>query len=55
MSAFSWTARPGTPYAVLDVVDGQGDILQTFPIPHARAFRWFYRKLRLRVESEDGR
>jgi hypothetical protein len=35
------------PYAVLDVLDSDGDIVQDFIIPHARAFRWWYRKLGL--------
>lgn len=41
-------------YAVLDVLDADGDLIQTFGIPHTRAFHWYYRKLHLRVESEDG-
>lgn len=41
-------------YACLDVVNEGGDILETLPIPHSRAFGWFYRKLHLRVQDEDG-
>ncbi len=42
-------------YAALDAIDEDGDILATWAIPHARAFRWIYQKLHLRVESEDDR
>lgn len=41
--------RPEDSYAVLDVLDGNGDIVQEWDIPHARAWRWWYRKLGLRV------
>lgn len=41
-------------YAVLDVLDAAGDIIFNYDIPHARAFAFIYRKLKLRVESEDG-
>lgn len=44
---------PGA-YAMLDAIDQDGDILQSFAITSARAFRWFYRKLHWRVEDEDG-
>lgn len=39
-------------YAVLDVMEGD-DVVQDFVIPHARAFRWWYRVLGLRVASQD--
>lgn len=38
-------------YAVLDVLDADGDIIGDYNIPHARAFRYVYRKLKLRVET----
>lgn len=38
-------------YAVLDVLDENEDILCDFGIPHARAFRYVYRKLELRVAT----
>lgn len=40
-------------YAVLDVLDEAGDIIQDFCITTAQAFRWFYRKLNLRVVDES--
>lgn len=46
----SITDAGGEVYAILDVLDSDGQIVQDFVIPHARAFRWFYRKLTLRVE-----
>lgn len=49
----SITGADGEVYAVLDVLDSDGDIVQDFIIPHRRAFEWFYRKLNLRVESLD--
>ena len=43
-------------YAVLDAVSKDGDILATYDIPSARAFRFIYRKLHLRVaETEESR
>ena len=41
-------------YALLDAVDEDGDILATYDIPHAEAFRFIYRKLHLRVAETDG-
>ena len=41
-------------YAVLDVLDEDGDIIQNFCIRSAQAFRWFYRMLKLRVVREDA-
>jgi activating signal cointegrator 1 len=49
--------RESTPehaYAVLDAIAENGDILATYDIPHARAFRFIYRKLRLRVAETEG-
>src|SRR5580692_5895408 len=40
---------PGRPYALLDAIDDDGDILATWDVPTAQAFRFIYRKLRLRV------
>ena len=36
-------------YAVLDILNGDDEIVQDFCIPTAHAFRWWYRHLRLRV------
>lgn len=43
-------------YAVLDAVSADGDILMTYDIPTAKAFRFIYRKLHLRVAQvgDDG-
>lgn len=38
-------------YAVLDVLDDDGDVIQDFCITTPRAFRWFYRKLHWRIEG----
>jgi hypothetical protein len=38
-------------YAVLDVQDDEGDIVQDFCIPTAKAFRWWYRQMHWRVEQ----
>lgn len=46
---------PGHAYALLDAIDEHGDILFTWDVPTAKAFRFIYRKLHLRVEGEDGR
>jgi hypothetical protein len=40
-------------YAVLDVLDEDGDNIQDFCITTAQAFQWFYRKLHLRAVRED--
>lgn len=40
-----------TCYAVLDILDSNNDLVQDFCIPTDRAFRWWYRKLHLRVED----
>ncbi len=47
-------SQPGHAYAVLDAVSKDGDILATYDIMHARAFRFIYRKLHLRVAETDG-
>jgi len=44
----------GPHYAVLDVLDATGDIVQDFLIRDAAAFRYIKRKLRLRVEAEKA-
>lgn len=41
-------------YALLDILDENGDIIQDYTIPNAKAFRWWYRKLDLRVEDEGS-
>ncbi|GAA3668065.1 hypothetical protein GCM10022224_035320 [Nonomuraea antimicrobica] len=41
-------------YAVLDILDGDDAQVQEYCIPTASAFRWWYRKLDLRVEYTDG-
>jgi hypothetical protein len=49
--------RESTPehnaYALLDAIDEDGGILETYDIPHAQAFRFIYRKLKLRVAATD--
>lgn len=44
--------EPG--YAVLDVLDADGDIVGHYDVPTAAAFAYIKRKLQLRVESTDG-
>jgi hypothetical protein len=41
-------------YALLDAIDAGGDILASWDVTSARAFRFLYRKLGLRVESQDA-
>jgi hypothetical protein len=41
-------------YALLDVIDAEGEYLEGFGIPTAQAFRWFKRVLHWQVESTDG-
>ena len=41
-------------YAVLDILDGNDDIVQDFCIPSARAFQWWYRHLHLRVVDVEA-
>lgn len=38
-------------YAVLDVLNDNDDIVQDYTIPTAHAFKWWYRRLGLRVAS----
>ncbi len=42
-------SSPAHAYALLDVLDEDGEILATYDIPHADAFRFIYRKLHLRI------
>jgi hypothetical protein len=42
-------------YALLDVLDAEGDIIGDYAIPDAKAFRYVKRKLELRVEDESWR
>ena len=46
--------QPGHAYAALDAISEDGDILATYDIPDARAFRFIYRKLRLRVVETEA-
>lgn len=41
-------------YALLDVLDADGDLMQTYAIPNARAFRWWYRKVGWRLVREPA-
>lgn len=41
-------------YAVLDVLAEDGDIVHDYCIPTAKAFRWWYRKLNLRIETDPS-
>jgi hypothetical protein len=41
-------------YAVLDVLDEDGDIIEDYTIVSAKAFQQIKRRLRLAVESTDG-
>lgn len=45
--------RAAPSYAVLDVLDANGDILDSYDLPNAKAFKYVYRKLRLRVVRTD--
>lgn len=47
-------SEPGHAYAVLDAIGEDGDIVATYDIPNAAAFRFIYRKLGLRVAETDG-
>lgn len=51
--AVGWIGSEGEPYAVLDVLNEAGDIVQDFPIPNAQAFQRIKRKLNLAVERDD--
>lgn len=48
-------SAPEHAYAMLDAISEDGDILETYDIPDARAFRFIYRKLHLRVAETEGR
>ena len=55
--ALGWVRHAGwerDPYGVLDVLDEDGDIVQDYAIPSAKAFQRIKCKLDLRVESTDG-
>lgn len=41
-------------YAVLDVLDADGDIIGDYDVPNAKAFGYIKRKLKLRVEPEPA-
>ena len=41
-------------YAVLDVLNIWDEIVQDYRIPNVKAWRWWKRKLGLRVEAEEG-
>ncbi|GAA4911362.1 hypothetical protein [Streptomonospora salina] len=45
------TERMRDAYAVLDVLNGDDDIVQDYAIPTAAAWRWWYRKLHLRIAA----
>lgn len=53
--AVGWLVRDddvtGASYALLDVLDERGDIVQDFPIRDAAAFQQVKRRLNLRVEA----
>lgn len=38
-------------YALIDVLDADGDIVGEWAVPDARAFRWWYQQLGLRVAA----
>jgi hypothetical protein len=42
-------SSPAKAYALLDVADEDGEIVATYDVPHAQAWRFIYRKLHLRV------
>jgi hypothetical protein len=44
---------PASGYAVLDVLDADGNIVQDFEIATARAFQWFKRRYGWTVESAE--
>lgn len=50
--AIGCIGQPGDSYAVIDVLDAQGSIVQDFGVPTAKAFRWWKRKLNLTVDPE---
>lgn len=42
-------------YALLDAIDADGEVLQTYDLPTRQAFAYAYRKLGLRVTYTGGR
>lgn len=48
------SSRDMAGYAVLDVIDTDGDLIADYDIPTAAAFRYVKRKLRLSVVRTDG-
>jgi hypothetical protein len=54
--AVGWVKDPtDDAYGVLDVLNEDGDIVQDFSVPTARAFQCLKRRLDLRVEMTDAR
>lgn len=49
-----WIKDSPEPYAMLDVLDENGDIVQDYPIPDAASFRQVKAKLHLRLASDDS-
>lgn len=41
-------------YALLDAIDADGEVLETYDLPTRQAFAYAYRKLGLRVAYTDG-
>jgi hypothetical protein len=41
-------------YALLDAIDGAGEVIATYDLATRQAFAFVYRKLRLRVTFTDG-
>lgn len=55
LKRFGFVRPEGDGYAVLDVVDADGDIVQDYSVPSARAFKYIYRCLSLRVIADEPR
>ena len=51
--ALGYVRDAGDGYAVLDVLNAEGDIVQDFWIPSSEAFSWWKRSLNLVVDSTD--
>lgn len=51
---FVQNCTPAKAYGLLDAIDAEGDIVQTYDIPTARAFAYIKRKLKLTVTHTDG-
>lgn len=49
-----WLSPAGESYAVLDVLNAEGNIVQDFGIRDARAFQQIKRRLNLQVAATDG-